>query len=356
MVTRRRTLPSSWSGVASALCQGDEEEAVSEVLKLDEVQKKVEGLYLSTIQKEVNDMCKVSTPSSFRDSSLSAIKSFDVKQQEKELLSTAPTLVSVLQAAAEPNRMERNVRKTKESLTPRVLSSASILLNTRNRNMNANQVVNSLVLKEGAAKKQVFKRLNVKGLCTSYDTALTKQQEYGENFDQMVLEWAKVVGEENVEERRLQMQGDPAGLLAHNAHRQHKGYQLVMDNVDLFVQARHPTRSNYGKDLHMVQMMAVEHRVHGHHLPNDQPISTRESIDTIDFLPNLTDNKLLRRDWMILSARMIAEHIPSLSTVMSTLPSQIQHEHMEEMRSKSNVVREFLECVYYYCCLYIYIG
>nr|XP_054763564.1 uncharacterized protein LOC129270188 [Lytechinus pictus] len=337
-ITRRGNIPSTWTGIASALYQGDEAEAVSEVLKLEEVDKKVQEMFLSKIKKEAEDVCKVSSKSSFRDSSLSAMMSFDIKEQEKELLATAPTLMSVLQTAATPQRSERNVRKTKESLTPRVLSSASILLNSRNQNMNANQVVNSLVLKEGAAKKPVFKRLNTKGVCTSYDTALKVQMDYGKNYDEKVRDWAKIVDRDNREERRLQMEGFLDAYIAECLHRELNGYQLLMDNVDLVIQARHPTRTNYGKDLHMVHMMAVEHRVHGHHLPNAHPVSTIDSVDTADFLPNLEDNKMLRRDWMILSARIIGAHIPSLSSAMSTFPSRIQHEHMEEMRSKSNVV------------------
>ncbi|XP_072166071.1 uncharacterized protein [Diadema setosum] len=326
------------SEAQSSMSEGDEDVALDEVMKFKGMQEKMKDVFVKMIHKEVEGMCKLNPPSSFRDSSLSALSSISFKQQATELTANAPTLLSALEAAAEPHRLERNVQKTKETLIPKIVTSASILLNCRNKNMNAHQVVNSLCLREGAAKKSTFQRLNRKGVCTSYHTALQKQLEYGENFDEEVVEWAKTVHECSSKERELQadVNWDVESTAA--IHRDDIGYQLVMDNVDIVIQARHPTRDSYGKDLHMVQMIAVQHRVQGHHLSNTQAISSVTEVESGDFLPSIEENKMLRREWMILASRMIGEHIPALKDVMSTLPGVIHHDHMAEMKQKSRVV------------------
>ena len=305
---------------------------------MDEAQKEIASVLKSRIQQEVAEICRPAGQSAFRRSSIDDIVDFNLKQQELELQQTTPTFLSMLQTAAEAQHLGRNVQKTKESLLPRVMTAASILLNSRSQRMNSHQVLNSLTLKEGAAKKSTFKRMNARGVCSSYDTALKMQLDCGKNYDSELKLWADEVHRGHDTERTLEAAGDIDALTQFNASRDAKGYQLVMDNVDVVVKARHPTRENYGKDYHMVQMMAVQNRVSAWHLPNSHPIATIDTIESTDFLPNTTDNNKLKRDWTILSARMIREHIPALCQMMDTLPHVIVHEHMTEMKEKSKVV------------------
>ena len=343
---KRRPLSEIWLDVASALCKGDDVAAIHHVLDMDISKDIVDKSILLKVQKELEGLCKKSHKSAFRDSSLDALQHFDLKQQELELQSEAPTFYSILQMAAEPQRIERNVQKTKETLLPNMLTAASVLLNSRNQYMNSHQTLNSLTLKEAACKKSAFHRLNARGLCTSYQTTLHQQTECGEGFDAEVKEWAENVCKANEEEKKLLQAGQMDDAVKYNENRTDKSYQLVMDNVDVVVHARHPTRDNYGKDIHMVQMMAVQHRVSGHHLPNTEPIASAQSVDSSEFLPNTDDNMKLRRDWVILSAKMLADHIPALKPMLDALPPHITHEHMAEMKTKSKVVSIDLFCVY----------
>eukprot|EP00057_Strongylocentrotus_purpuratus_P018700 XP_011673174.1 PREDICTED: uncharacterized protein LOC105442605 [Strongylocentrotus purpuratus] len=293
--------------------------------------------FLQQIRDEVDVLCKPANKSAFRESSLSDLKNFNIKQQATELKSKAPTLLSVLEAATETPRRDRNVEKTKESVLPRVVSAASVLLNTRSQNMNAHQVLNSLTLKAGCSKKSTFSRMQSKGLCASYTTTLIKQVECGSNFDDEVKKWAEEAHQNNEKEKELAKEGGEM-VEIYNRSRTDKGYTLVMDNVDMVVHARHPTRDNYGKDYHMVQMIAYQNRVTAFHLSNAPPTRSVDSVDSLEFLPTAQENLILRRDWMILAARMISQHIPALKEMMNVFPSEITHEHMAEMSKKSKVV------------------
>ncbi|XP_072181183.1 uncharacterized protein [Diadema setosum] len=335
--SRRKTLPFAWNGVAAALCHGDEMSAVKQVVAMDIAQKEVDNAISVRIQNEVTEMCRATTKSAFRGSSVDDMLSFDYKEQEQELKETAPTFFAALQTAAVAPRVERNIRKTKESLQPRVMIAAGVLLNCRSQNMNAHQALNALTLKEGAAKKSTFRRLNAKGISSSYDTTLRIQTECGKDYDVPLKQWAMEVHEDSEKERVFKTMCDTEKIDELNATRT-SSYQLVMDNVDMVVRARHPTRENFGKDHHMVQLMAVQHRVSAWHLPCTHPVATLESFDNKDLLPNMQDNAQLKHDWMVLSARMIAEHIPSLKPMMDLLPQVIVHDHMTEMKEKSKVV------------------
>ena len=185
----------------------------------------------------------------------------------------------------------------------------------------------------GCSKKSTFSRLQSKGLCTSYTTTLIKQVECGSNFDDEVKKWAEEAHQNNEKEKELAKEGGEM-VEVYSRSRTDKGYTLVMDNVDMVVHARHPTRDNYGKDYHMVQMMAYQNRVTAFHLSNAPPTRSVDSVDSLEFLPTAQENLILRRDWMILAARMISQHIPALKQMMNVFPPEITHEHMAEMSKK----------------------
>lgn len=102
--------------------------------------------------------------------------------------------------------------------------------------------------------------------------------------------------------------GDVDDLRHHSESQSDKGFQIVMDNVDVVVHARHPTRDNYGRDYHMVQMMAVQNRVDAYHLSNERPEKFHE-IDTKEFLPSVSDNLRLKQEWVILCGNVIRDHM-----------------------------------------------
>ena len=79
----------------------------------------------------------------------------------------------------------------------------------------------------------------------------------GENFDEMVRDWAKSVHTNNEIERHLRAEGDIDGMKSYNEIRLNMGYQLPMDHMDLVVHAPQPTRTNFGHDYYMAHVIAI---------------------------------------------------------------------------------------------------
>ena len=65
-----------------------------------------------------------------------------------------------------------------------MMTATSILLYTRNRNMNYGALISTFVLRRQQAKKASFDRFNKLGVCMSYSSVLKKLTELGRNFDQ----------------------------------------------------------------------------------------------------------------------------------------------------------------------------
>lgn len=141
-------------------------------------------------------------------------------------------------------------------------------------------------------------------ICSSYDTALKLQIDFGKNFDAKVKEWSEEVAAAHSQELKLiESRSTSVVIDTFQKQRKDRSYQLVMDNVDIVISARHTSKAKHGSDLHMVQMMAVKNRVSGHHLPNNKPTSSLKYIDVTEFLPTVEDDKLLKQDWVVLNEK-----------------------------------------------------
>ena len=333
-----RTVSSEWSTTAEAIYRRDTEAAIGHVLQMEAAKEQMHNLMVLEVKRETDMLCKPDTNSSFRNSSIEGLKEFSLKTQQEELEKNAPVLMAMLKAASTSDQMDKNVTKTKESVLPNMMMATGVVLNSKSRRMNTHQCINSLLLKNSGIKKNSLTHLNAKGLTVSYTTTLGKQTECCKDFDVDLKEWARTVHDSNQTERKLIAEGDLDGVDAHNTSRTDQSYQLVMDNVDVMVHARHPTKNNYGKDYHMAHIVAVKNRVSAFHLRSDHEVPDLQDIDNKTFLPNASDNKMLRHDWAVLCGRVIGDHIPALKSDLEGLPHQITHDHMTEAKKKSAVV------------------
>ena len=103
------------------------------------------GEVLRTIRTECELFCKRSpSPSQFRTSSVSSLAHSKWDEVEQELNTKAPTLLSVLQAAA-----------CSEATTPAIVMAAAILLKTRSLCMYRLQSIVASLLYSGHASKRV---------------------------------------------------------------------------------------------------------------------------------------------------------------------------------------------------------
>lgn len=304
---------------------------------MEQCRDAVKRCVVKCVTKEVDDLCDTQRPSLFRGSTKTDLEQFNFKLQHQELQQRAPYLSSILHAVAEkPSHM---TPETQHVNVPGITTAASVLLNCHNRDMNAHQVLNALILKESGAKKAAFRSLNSTNICTSYDTILRRQIDFGMDYDMEVKQWAEAKRVADSKEREIIKSGTAEELEEFQKKRKDSGYQLVMDNVDLIIHARHTSRNKFGSDLHMAQIIAVKDRVSGLHLSNDKPSSLIKDVDMSKFVPTVTDNRLLKQEWVILIGKIISQNSPALGWFASHLPKEVPHRHIEEMKQKSQVVR-----------------
>ncbi len=132
----RRDLSGMWIDVAAALCAGDRRRALSIVLKSEEAEEEFRFALVNTVVKEVTNLCSPNNPSLFRGANLKDLRKFSYAEQHQELQDKSPLLSAVLHAAAESQGLQRNVRKTRETLIPGITTAAGIILNCRSQTMN----------------------------------------------------------------------------------------------------------------------------------------------------------------------------------------------------------------------------
>ncbi|XP_071476351.1 uncharacterized protein [Diadema antillarum] len=331
-----KTVSPEWKFAVEAIHRGDSNAVIQHVYNMPNIKPLIQQLVLEEIKRETDHLCKPSANSLFRDSSLEGLQKFSVHDQYKELQEKAPVFLSMIEAASLSETLGQLKTKTKEITMPKLMTAASVLLHCKSQKVNNHQCINSLTLKSAGVKTEALTSLNATGITVSNATTIEKQLELCEGFDEKVKRWAEQVHKNNSIERQLIHEGDRERLVFHNTTRDDCGFQLVMDNVDILIHARHPTKANYGKEYHMAHMMAVKHRVTAHDKSSQRTIPS--AIDPQLFLPNVSDNKILRHEWAILCKRVIAEHFPVLKRELQDLPDQIIHDHMREAKEKSEVV------------------
>lgn len=111
-----------------------------------------------------------------------------------ELKKKTPAFWQVIEASAyNPRQLSTNVRKTKDSNIPGIVSAACKLISLHNRDMNAVQRLNSLILLKGGAKKAAFQRLNSTNDCLSYKATLSMVDGFGSKWEADVMKWVDEV-------------------------------------------------------------------------------------------------------------------------------------------------------------------
>ena len=204
------------------------------------------------------------------------------------------------------------------------MTAAEVLLNSRNQCMVAHQMLTALILKQSGAGGKAFRRLGSRSLCVSLKTSNKALDKMCEGYDAPVHAWNKQMLSDRDEEERLlsrlaELKGtvlDDVTLVTDiqkelhefNSSR-HPGHQVVGDNVDARIDVRQMRIGHQNQDIHHFNFLAIKNRVQIHHLPNDD----RQVCQTADFepgmiLPNVSDNTALKKNWVILTGRIIAEH------------------------------------------------
>lgn len=115
-------------------------------------------------------------------------------------------------------------------------------------------------------------------------------------------------------------------------------YQVIGDNIDLYVKTKHMANNRQNKSIHWFLMNAVQDRVIGKGLDNSQQIKPIMEVENAEFLPSKEDNSDLLHDFVPLVTRVIAENVPAFACFRDVVVSHIPHEFSQEMKTKSTQV------------------
>ena len=115
-------------------------------------------------------------------------------------------------------------------------------------------------------------------------------------------------------------------------------YQIIGDNVDLYVKVKHMASERQNKSIHWFAMNGVQDRVRADNLANENPIKPILEMENAEFLPSIQDNHDLLHDLIPVVARVLVERLPSFQCFKSVVVTHIPHEYSSQMKQKSTQV------------------
>ena len=119
---------------------------------------------------------------------------------------------------------------------------------------------------------------------------------------------------------------------------QPRGYQIIGDNVDLHINVRHMSEQNKNKSLHTFNLVAMRDVVSGNNLP-DKHVKTLNDISIIslneisEFLPGHNDVEQLKKDFIVMWARVMVKNISAFNFLKGVVIQHIQHQYSKEMQA-----------------------
>ncbi|KAI8514620.1 hypothetical protein Bbelb_072110 [Branchiostoma belcheri] len=111
-------------------------------------------------------------------------------------------------------------------------------------------------------------------------------------------------------------------------------YQLIFDNLDFIITAKHQGHDDNNKNYHWVHQGSFQDRVSSD-LPNSAPQKALADFDLADVLPTEDIQQELRRNYIILIARVMVKYIPAFHSLKDVAVWHIPHQYEEEMSKKS---------------------
>ena len=338
----------------------------------EEWRETVEDTFAEKIQTEIKGLCSQNqfpVLSSKTEENLSSV-SWNVLSSEFE--KRAPVFWKFLvSAATNRKQMNRNTRKTEQSITPALVSAACKLVSLYNSHMNVIQRLNSLILLIGGAKKSVFRRLSVTNDCLGYMATLSMADDFSSSWANDLQQWSAAVQEDTQIEKQmydkieaLQRESDIVGddvltaatimfeqadaevELERHKSTMHPGFYFVGDNVDMRTKVRQMTLTNQNKDQHMFQICAYKNRVSGNHLDDSKPKDNIETVQFKELVPGHLEQTQLIQEFAFIVATQITELLPCFAQFKVVLPKHIEHKNMKDTTKKSQRVgtRRSMHC------------
>lgn len=149
-----------WTKLCQVIGVDNKEAVCKEVMSLELANKKCVEKVTSLVEKECTKLCSVNENESYksilRKKTVDEIAMFSFRGlMEQEIKNKATTLYQILMAVINASGPERNVLKTKERKLAAAGMAVSILMKSRNKNMDAGQFVTSSILLQAGMTKMV---------------------------------------------------------------------------------------------------------------------------------------------------------------------------------------------------------
>ena len=178
-------------------------------------------------------------------------------------------------------------------------------------------------------------------LTTSHTYVYKKLDEFGKDYNEHILESVNRQGEFMKQQMEGKTDANPEpvkSLQNRNLIAPDVGRKLVFDNIDYRHEVHYMTEDHKNVDNHCVTLMAVENRVSGNHLSNQQPEGGVMKLENGKCIPSSCDNAKQRDNYIVLVGRVIAANIKYLNFLSDVTIPRISHPFMKEMTVKSEIV------------------
>ena len=110
------------------------------------------------------------------------------------------------------------------------------------------------------------------------------------------------------------------------------------DNLDKLKRVHDLHSDHQGEMLHMFSLIVGQSHTPAPELAFTGQIAPLNSISPAEFKPCVSDVAAVKNNLIILIARTLTEHIPSLTAFSKVVPKHISHRYSAEMSKKSEVV------------------
>ena len=97
------------------------------------------------------------------------------------------------------------------------------------------------------------------------------------------------------------------------------------------------SEQNKNKSLHTFNLVAMRDVVSGGNLPNKH-IRTLNDVEISEFLPCHNDVENLKKDFIVLWARVMVKNIPAFSFLKGVVIQHIQNQYSKEMQAVTEEV------------------
>ncbi len=131
---------------------------------------------------------------------------------------------------------------------------------------------------------------------------------------------------------------DVSDLKSHQKSNKPPTYQIIGDNLDMYVKVKHMSSDRQNKSIHWFAMNAIQDRVSPecHNWSNtDEKMKPILEVENSEFLPSSEDNDKLLQDFLPLVARVLVDKVPDLKCLEGTIIKHIPHQYSQEMKRKS---------------------